>query len=267
MSRKTKRLLAAGVLLLVLVSPIVYVSGGYEASSDALAAMEGSAQKGHAQAFVPEKIRGGMIFYPGGLVDERAYAPLMQALADRDILCLLVQMPLNLAVLDMNAADGLQALYPDVERWLIGGHSLGGAMAASYAAGHENEYDGLVLLGAYSTADLSGTELQVLSVYGSEDGVLNHEKYAQCLKHYPTDFTEVVVDGGCHAYFGDYGRRAMAYRLSPGRNKSLLLQMRLRRCSSKNGMLPAASLAKPGKSGSSASEAKALQKDLHNKRI
>ena len=205
MSRKTKRLLALGVLLLVLVSPIVYVSGGYEASSDALAAMEGSAQKGHAQAFVPEKIRGGMIFYPGGLVDERAYAPLMQALADRDILCLLVQMPLNLAVLDMNAADGLQALYPDVERWLIGGHSLGGAMAASYAAGHENEYDGLVLLGAYSTADLSGTELQVLSVYGSEDGVLNHEKYAQCLKYYPADFTEVVVNGGCHAYFGDYG--------------------------------------------------------------
>ncbi|MBR5301342.1 MAG: alpha/beta hydrolase [Clostridia bacterium] len=205
MGKKTKRLLAAALVLTVVTGMTMYLSGGYDASPDALAAMERSVPKGHAQAFLPDEIRGGLIFYPGGLVDHRAYAPLMQALCDRGVLCLLVQMPLDLAVLDMNAADGLQALYPDVQRWLIGGHSLGGAMAADYAARHSDAFDGLVLLGAYSAADLSRTELKTLSVYGAQDGVLNREKYDECMKHYPQDFEEIVIDGGCHAYFGDYG--------------------------------------------------------------
>lgn len=198
--------LIAAVMLLVGVGAVgVFFSGGYEASPEAVAAMDAGRSSGHAQVFMPEEVCGGLIFYPGGLVDHRAYAPLMQALCERGVLCLLVQMPLDLAVLDMNAADGLQEMHPETDRWIIGGHSLGGAMAASYVHGHADAYDGLVLLGAYSTADLSSSELSVLSVYGSEDGVLNKEKYAECLAHYPQDFTEMVIDGGCHAYFGDYG--------------------------------------------------------------
>lgn len=197
------RLLALCALLAIVMG--WYVSGGYEASGEAVAAMQGSVNVGHAHAFVPDEIRGGLIFYPGGLVDHRAYAPLMQALRERGVLTLLVQMPLDLAVLDMKAADGLQALYPQVDQWLIGGHSLGGAMAASYVSDHAAQYDGLVLLGAYSTADLSETALSVLSVYGTQDGVLNREKYENCRRHYPKDFREIVLEGGCHAYFGDYG--------------------------------------------------------------
>ena len=181
------------------------LSGGYEASQAAVSAMNTGKDSGHAQVFMPEEVRGGLIFYPGGLVDHAAYAPLMKALCDRGVLCLLVQMPLDLAVLDMNAADGLQALYPETNRWLIGGHSLGGAMAASYVSGHAQEYEGLVLLGAYSTKDLTQTELAVLSVYGTQDGVLNREKYGDCLRHYPQGFNEMVIEGGNHAYFGDYG--------------------------------------------------------------
>ena len=206
MSRR-KWLWAACLLLAAVIGTMTYLSGGYEASPDALAAMEGSVHNGHAQVFEPEEIRGGLIFYPGGLVDHAAYAPLMQALAERGVRCLLTEMPLDLAVLDMNAADGLQELYPKVDRWLIGGHSLGGAMAAGYAAKHADAYEGLVLLGAYSTADLSGTNLSVLSVHGSQDGVLNREKYVECLKHYPDNFKEMVIDGGNHAYFGDYGEQ------------------------------------------------------------
>lgn len=205
MRKGTKRLIAACVLLALVIGGCAYLRGGYDASPEALAAMASGTHNGHAQVFMPEEIRGGLIFYPGGLVDHRAYAPLMQALRERGILCLLTEMPLDLAVLDMKAADGLQALYPQVERWLIGGHSLGGAMAASYVSDHVEEYEGLVLLGAYSTADLSRTDLNVLSVYGTQDGVLNRKKYENCLKHYPESFTEVVIDGGCHAYFGDYG--------------------------------------------------------------
>lgn len=129
----------------------------------------------------------------------------MQACAEQGILCVLVEMPFRLAVLDMNAADGIQEQYPEIEDWYIGGHSLGGSMAASYLADHAEEYKGLILLGSYSTVDLSKTDLDVLSIYGSEDKVLNREKYDANKSNLPDDFRERVIDGGCHAYFGMYG--------------------------------------------------------------
>ena len=149
----------------------------------------------------------GLIFYPGGKVEHTAYTPLMEALASEGILCVLVEMPFRLAVLDMNAADGIPEAFHEVERWYMGGHSLGGSMAASYLAAHTEDFDGLILLGSYSTADLSGSGLSVLSVYGSEDGVLNREKYAEYKPNLPEGFTETVIEGGNHAYFGAYGEQ------------------------------------------------------------
>ena len=129
----------------------------------------------------------------------------MAACAEQGILCILVKMPFNLAVLDVNAADSLREQYPEIERWYIGGHSLGGSMAASYLEKHTEDYEGLILLGSYSTADLSGSGLEVLSIYGSEDKVMNREKYGKNKSNLPDDFTEIIIDGGCHAYFGMYG--------------------------------------------------------------
>jgi dienelactone hydrolase len=128
----------------------------------------------------------------------------MQALAADGILCVLVKMPGNLAVLDMAAAEGIPELF-DIGAWYLAGHSLGGSMAASYLADHTDDFAGLILLGAYSTADLSGSGLDILSLYGSEDLVMNREKYAKYRKNLPSDLTETVIDGGCHAYFGMYG--------------------------------------------------------------
>ena len=98
-------------------------------------------------------------------------------------------------------------LYPEVKDWYIGGHSLGGSMAAAYLEENAPDYKGLLLLGSYSTADLSESDLEVLSVYGSEDKVLNAEKYVEYKPNLPTDFSEIVIDGGCHAYFGMYGEQ------------------------------------------------------------
>lgn len=78
-------------------------------------------------------------------------------------------------------------------------------MAASYLKENTDAFDGLILLGSYSTADLSQTNLEVLSVYGSEDKVLNAEKYKENLPNLPTNLTENIIDGGCHSYFGTYG--------------------------------------------------------------
>ncbi len=156
-------------------------------------------------AFVPENAKTGLVFYPGGKVEYTAYEPLMKACADRGILCVLVKMPFNLAVLDVNAADGIAEKYPEIENWYVGGHSLGGSMAATYASKNTASIDGVVLLGAYSTSDLK--DIKVLSIYGSEDGVMNRDKYQKYLDNLPNDFTEYVIGGGNHANFGMYGEQ------------------------------------------------------------
>jgi len=128
----------------------------------------------------------------------------MHALAEEGVLCVVPKMPLRLAVLDMSAADGIAEQYPGITHWAIGGHSLGGAMAASCAAKHAEEFDALVLLAAYSTAELP-EDLSVVSIYGDADGVMNREKYAEYRANLPEQTAEVVIPGGNHAQFGDYG--------------------------------------------------------------
>ena len=157
--------------------------------------------------FEPQNATKGIIFYPGGKVEAKAYAPLMYALAEEGVLSILVTMPANLAVLDMNAADGICEQYPEIENWYMSGHSLGGSMAASYIAENSQEFDGIILLASYSTADLSDSDLEALSIYGSNDGVLNMEKYSEHKPNLPSDFEEFIIDGGCHAYFGAYGEQ------------------------------------------------------------
>ena len=149
----------------------------------------------------------GLIFYPGGKVEASAYEPLMRELASRGISSVLIEMPFNLAVLNANAADGIIDMLPEIKRWYIGGHSLGGSMAASYLASHTDELEGLVLLGSYSTDDISDSGKRVISVYGTEDGVMNRDKYADCKGNLPVDYNESEIIGGNHAYFGMYGEQ------------------------------------------------------------
>ena len=213
-SRKRTQRIAALTVLAVLIAAVgFYLGDFYHADTEAIEAFcegfsgEISVDSGDNIVVIPDQATAGMIFYPGGKVEYTAYMPLMKALAEKGVLCILVKMPFHLAVLDSNAADGIPEQYPEIESWYIGGHSLGGAMGASYVSKHPDAFEGLVLLGAYSTADLSHTELQILSVYGSEDGVMNREKYRSCLVNLPADYREVVLEGGCHAYFGMYGHQ------------------------------------------------------------
>lgn len=212
MNRRHRLIAVVSILLFLIVAAICfcYLGDYYRADISAITAYlpQNSAWKEESDGtivFTPENAVNGLIFYPGGKVEYTAYLPLMQALSEYGILCVLVEMPFHLAVLDVNAADGIQKEYPQIEHWYIGGHSLGGAMASSYLAANADQFDGLVLLGAYSTSDLSNTELDVLSVYGSEDKVMNREQYESNRSNLPDDFTEFIVDGGCHAGFGMYG--------------------------------------------------------------
>ena len=129
----------------------------------------------------------------------------MRALAERGVLCILIKMPFNLAIFDTGAAKGVKDSFDFIDDWYIGGHSLGGSAAAMYVEENPDEFDGLILLGAYSSVNLSDTGMDVLSIYGTEDGILNREKYEECRANLPDGFTEEIIDGGCHAYFGMYG--------------------------------------------------------------
>ena len=204
--------LKLGVVAVLLLCGLcrAYAADFYHADDTVVVAMNSDAdvtveQKGNTLAFVPRDTETGLIFYPGGKVEYTAYAPLMRALADNGVLGVLVRMPLNLAVLNMNAANSIPEQYPQIKHWYIGGHSLGGSMAASHAAKNTSAYEGLVLLASYSTADLSTSGLPVISIYGSEDGVLNMEKYAEYKRNLPAAFEEHILEGGCHAGFGSYG--------------------------------------------------------------
>lgn len=214
MKKRTKLILpmCLVILLLVGIGGYAYVSDYYHADETALAAMAYQTadqiqieQDGDVTWFIPEEPSAGLIFYPGGKVEYTAYAPLLRACAEREILCALIRMPCNLAVFNVNGADGIREQFPDLEHWYIAGHSLGGAMAANYAATHSEDYGGLILLAAYSTKDLTQTSLRVLSIYGSKDGVLDRESYKKGWANLPADTTEVILGGGCHAQFGSYG--------------------------------------------------------------
>ncbi len=153
----------------------------------------------------PEEAKAGLIFYPGGKVEADAYIPLMMACAQQDIFCVIAEMPFYLAVFDKDAAGNIINEYPEIETWYIAGHSLGGSMVASYAAENTDGLEGIILLGAYSTADLSDSKLKVLSIYGSEDEVMNKKNYDKYKNNLPKDFSEFVIKGGNHAFYGVYG--------------------------------------------------------------
>jgi hypothetical protein len=149
----------------------------------------------------------GVIFYPGGRVDYRAYAPLMSKLAAQGYLVTLVPMPFNLAVFGSEKADQVIAAYPEVEKWIIGGHSLGGAMASSYVYNNPGMVDGLFFLAAYPAGNqsLADSEVKVLSISGTNDGLANPEKIAASIPLLPPDTVFFPIQGGNHAQFGWYG--------------------------------------------------------------
>ena len=150
----------------------------------------------------------GIIFYPGGLVEYQSYLPLMEKLARKGAFCILVEMPFDFAFFDSQAAGKYMKLYPQIKTWYMAGHSLGGAMAASYVSRHQADFEGLILLASYSTHDISNSNLKVLSIFGSNDGVLNREHYEKYRKNLPavgSGFTEIIIEGGNHAQFAAYG--------------------------------------------------------------
>lgn len=200
------------VLDIAVFGTVLYLSDYYHADASALAALEQTDEVevqdlGDCLAFVPQDPIAGLVLYPGAKVQPESYAPLLSRCAQQGVLCALVKAPFNIAFLDVSAADRALEAFPDVDEWILAGHSMGGVVACEFAEGHPADVDGIVLLASYPAVDLSDVDVHALLIVGSNDGVLNRDAYEKARAKLPATVDELVIEGGNHAYFGNYGEQ------------------------------------------------------------
>lgn len=207
MRRKTKKRIKislsvlVGVLLLSVVSFIAYASFYYKAEDTAREWLEKDSEIVIMDnlTIIPaaEPSDTALIFYPGAKVEVLSYLPILQKLKENGISSVLVEMPFNMAIFDSKAADEIFELLPEIENWYIGGHSMGGAMASSYASDNSDKVEGLILLGAYVYGNYPPEKS--LTIYGSFNSNLE--------KNISYTDNIVLIQGGNHAQFGNYGEQ------------------------------------------------------------
>lgn len=202
-------------LVALIIGMLTYLGDYYHADQTAHDALISDDQvnvrkEGNLTIFTPTAAQDetGFIFYPGGKVEDIAYAPLMRSLAEQGYSAVIVGMPFNVAVFNANGADKVLETMPEIEQWIMVGHSLGGAMAADYLAEHEDKVDGLALLGAYPNQSLAQSSHPVLSLYGSEDRIIDQQGFADGRNKMPVNASYHEIAGGNHSGFGNYGAQA-----------------------------------------------------------
>ena len=147
----------------------------------------------------------GLVFYPGARVDARAYQDILAPVVGAGYRVVILKEPLGLSLLDGNQARSAIRDNPDITSWAVGGHSLGGVAASSFAL-HNTDISGLVLYASYPVESLRGrTGLAVLSLSGTKDGLSTPEKIQASRELLPVDTEFIAVQGGVHAFFADYG--------------------------------------------------------------
>lgn len=204
MRRKFIFAIVAIVVLAIVAYGIYYVNDYYPADDEVKSLMNGTDDLKVIKTANGLLLDGpgndtAMIFYPGAKVEYTSYLPLLSEVSEKNVDCFVVEMPFNLAIMNVNAADEIIDNY-NYTHYYISGHSLGGAMASQYV-NDTNRTDGVILLASYPAKEI---QKPVLSIYGSEDNVLNMEKYNDS-KSLMTNLTEIIIKGGNHAQMGSYG--------------------------------------------------------------
>jgi hypothetical protein len=211
--------LAAGRILIAILALLVVGLLGwlrpFEAGPDALAALnsDGSVSVVDTPTTIelfpvgPEPPTVGLVFSPGARVDSRAYAALLRPIAEAGYLVVILKEPFGLAITQVGQAAGPIADHPEISTWAVGGHSLGGVSAASFAADNPATVSGLLFWASYPNGDLSTTILQVESISGSNDGLTTPADIEESRPNLPPGTTFTVIDGAVHAFFADYGEQ------------------------------------------------------------
>lgn len=182
--------------LLIGIAFTLYVNDYYHAEPVALKVLDEENIEIKKDSIILKGNSGvGIIFYPGAKVEAESYLPLLSKLRDKGFTIILVKMLFNMAIFNSNAADKIIKDNSDIKYWYIAGHSMGGAMASSYAAKNQDKVEGLILLGSYIYGDYP--EERALTIYGSlNQSVEDKINYTKNI---------VEIEGGNHAQFGNYG--------------------------------------------------------------
>ncbi|WP_208561001.1 alpha/beta hydrolase [Marinilactibacillus kalidii] len=198
-------------IFIILGAGFAYVrSATYEAMPEALAILqdeEVSIENNMIRVEPETEVVGNIVFYQGGFVEPEAYLPLAKRLSEEGYNVYIPHMPLNLAILGINRFEDVIEAYPSDQPWYIAGHSLGGTSGLLYTIDHLDQIEGALLMGSYPSdgADLSQSDLTVLSIYATNDQVINEERYEAARALLPEDTTYEVIEGGNHSNFGYYG--------------------------------------------------------------
>jgi hypothetical protein len=209
-----KTAIYVGIPIIILVGIFYWFGDVYSPTDEALAYLESSNSVNVLEnedwfEFIPEqeKITTGIIFYPGGKVKAESYAPLAFELAEKGTMVSIIKMPLHLAVLAPNKANKYINNNEKINNWVIMGHSLGGAMAATFSENHPEKLEALIMLASYpaNSVDLSDIDIDVLSIYASEDKIADKNKILVAKERLPETTEFVEIKGGNHSYFGSYG--------------------------------------------------------------
>jgi len=214
--KKAIKFILIGFITLIILGALGMIiwskTGTYPAKSVALSALESTDRVTVTRqewiTFTPdEDVQTGLIFYPGGLVEPTAYAPILHKIAEEGILVIIVPMPLNLAIFNTSAANSVINSYPEISTWILTGHSLGGAAAAIFAENNPTKIDSIAFWDSYppNSADLSDNSISVISIYGTTNNFPNTENFDDQKSLLPEGSLFVPIEGANHAQFGDYG--------------------------------------------------------------
>ena len=209
--RKIWRIIPLLLIVILCTAFLVYTEQYYHAEESVYAALQSDGsvtvtQMDYGWFFDGPSQADALIFYPGAKVEETAYAPLLHLLAEQGMDVCLVRMPFRMAVFGIGKADQVMRQH-DYPHWYIGGHSLGGAMASSYAADHSTEFSGVFLFAAYPAKPFP-ENIRARIIYGSEDRVINRAKLTEAIRQLPDGSDVYVLEGGNHAQFGNYGKQS-----------------------------------------------------------
>jgi hypothetical protein len=214
--KKIIKYLLIGFIAIIIIGALGMLvwskTGTYPARTVALSALESSDRVTITQdkwiVFEPVKeAETGLIFYPGGLVEPTAYAPILHRIAEKGVMVIITPMPLNLAILNTDAANAVIDSYPQISTWILAGHSLGGASAAIFTENNPERIDAIALWDSYppDSADLSDNSISVISIFGTKNNIPNTENFNDKKHLLPADTIFIAIEGANHAQFGDYG--------------------------------------------------------------
>lgn len=206
---RKRRLWILGIVVILFLSASFYLSQAYSAQIDNLNSEVKVLNNENTvlQSKFDYEKNEGIIFYPGAKVDPYAYALLLEPFALQGYKVVIAKMPFNLAILKIDAANEIITANPHITKWHLIGHSLGGAMAGKYLSKNPSKISSITLLASYTTESLKDYDGQVLSIRASQDNILNQDKYLKYYENLPQSTQEIIIEGGNHSQFGNYGKQ------------------------------------------------------------